>query len=840
MWSRIASFLIRHRLPTVVALFAATVFMGLQIPDLKMQYKYGGILPEDDPAELAHANFLETFGAEGNVLVIGVEDERIRTSEGLLAWSKLAEDIRALRVEVNGQPTVIIDSVFAIPNAFEVVAAKGVFELQPVAPDMVSRGSDSEPLTDARANEIVESVRALPFYEGLLYNKNNDATLMMVVFDHDMLNSAKRGHIVEDIIELSDKWSEDTGIDTHLSGLPFIRISITNKVKGELGYFIGAAILVTALLLLLFFRNLAVVTVCLSVVAIGVIWSLGLMVLLDYRLTLLMSLIPPLMIVIGVPNCIYLVNKYQAGFKRHGNKMLALQRMVTKVGNATLLTNATTALGFATFIFTHSPVLVEFGVVSSISIMVAFGISIVLIPALFTWLPEPKERHLTHLDRVWVDKVVGTFVRTVQSGRRPVYVAGLIVAGFSAWGMTRMVTTGNIVDDLPEEDRVLVDLAWLEERFNGVMPFEVLVTAKDSSNYQDKNIISEHKGAIDSLQTLLTEYDEFSKSLSAIDAIKFCRQAVYEGNPNMYALPPPGFAGSKELKLDKMLQRTQRANKDNSGANSVFSSFVDSTGRSTRISANMKDVGTLEMESLMAELRPRMDSIFPPDQFDLTVTGTSIVFLEGTNYLVKNLAISMTLAILVIALVMALLFRSARMVGIALIPNLLPLLFTAGIMGWTGIPIKPSTILVFSVAFGISVDDTIHFLAKYRQELQSNGWNIRAAVLAAVRETGVSMMYTSIVLFFGFLMFAMSEFDGTRSLGLLVSVTLLVAMFTNLMLLPSLLMSFAQFVTTRTFSEPFIDLLDEEEDVALDQLQVQKGTSPGRGDEQHQDLQGRS
>ena len=657
--------------------------MGLQIPDLKMQYKYGGILPEDDPAELAHANFLETFGAEGNVLVIGVEDQRIRTAEGLLAWNKLAEDIRDLRVEVNGRPTVIIDSVFAIPNAFGVVAAKGVFELQPIAPDMVSRGPTSEALTDARANEIVESVRALPFYEGLLYTKDNDATLMMVVFDHDMLNSAKRGHIVEDIIELSDKWSADTGIDTHLSGLPFIRISITNKVKGELGYFIGAAILVTALLLLLFFRNVAVVTVCLLVVAIGVIWSLGLMVLLDYRLTLLMSLIPPLMIVIGVPNCIYLVNKYQAGFKRHGNKMLALQRMVTKVGNATLLTNATTALGFATFIFTHSPVLVEFGVVSSISIMVAFGISIVLIPALFTWLPEPKERHLTHLDRVWVDKVVGTFVRTVQSGRRPVYDAGLIVAGFSAWGMTRMVTTGNIVDDLPEEDRVLVDLAWLEERFNGVMPFEVLVTAKDSSKYKDKNIISEHKGAIDSLQTLLTEYDEFSKSLSALEHFvqfhllgsgkTWRRKGIHVWIAIIHRLT---------AKFDGV-NRTQRANKDNSGANSVFSSFIDSTGRSTRISANMKDVGTLEMESLMADLRPRMDSIFPPNQFDLTVTGTSIVFLEGTNYLVKNLAISMTLAILVIALVMALLFKSARMVGIALIPNLLPLLFTAGIMGWT-------------------------------------------------------------------------------------------------------------------------------------------------------------
>jgi predicted RND superfamily exporter protein len=745
----------------------------------------------------------------------------------------LAEEIRALRVTVDGEPTVIIDSVFAITNAFEVVKhpTDKSFVLQPLAPDLLDAEGDAKEITDKRAGEIVDAVRGLPFYDGLLFNPENDATLMMVVFNHDMLNSAKRGRIVEDIIESSDRWSQRTGIQTRLSGLPFIRISLSNKVKGELGYFVGAAIAVTALLLFLFFRNLAVVGVCLTVVVVGVVWCLGTMSLMDYKLTLLMSLIPPLMIVIGVPNCIYLVNKYQAEFKRHGIKMLALQRMVTKVGNATLLTNATTALGFATFIFTHSPVLVEFGVVSSINIMVAFGISIVLIPALFAWLPEPNERHLTHLDRVWVDRVVGTFVHIVQNARPRVYVAALLVAAFSGWGLTQMVTTGNIVDDLPDEDRVLVDLEWLESKFRGVMPFEVLIDGQRPGQILNPSNLKR----IEKFQELLRTYPEFSRSLSAVDAVKFGVQAFYGGDPDRYRLP----SRQERSFIGPYFRGAESAASDIDDANAVTNNFVDSTKTATRVSANMADIGTLEMEALMADLQPRIDSIFPPERFNLTITGTSIVFLEGTNYLVKNLAISMTLAILVIALVMATLFRSVRMVGIALIPNLLPLLFTAGVMGWTGIPIKPSTILVFSVAFGISVDDTIHFLAKYRQELQSNGWNIRAAVLAAVKETGVSMMYTSIVLFFGFMMFALSEFDGTRSLGMLVSVTLLVAMFTNLMLLPSLLMSFAQYVTTRTFSEPFFDLLDEEHILALDDLQVQKGTSPGKGEEQHEGLKGR-
>lgn len=197
--------------------------------------------------------------------------------------------------------------------------------------------------------------------------------------------------------------------------------------------------------------------------------------------------------------------------------------------------------------------------------------------------------------------------------------------------------------------------------------------------------------------------------------------------------------------------------------------------------------------------------------------------------MVNNLMISLALAICVIAFIMALLFRSMRMVLISLVPNMIPLLFTAAVMGYFGIPIKPSTILVFSIAFGISVDDTIHFLAKYRQELRVLSWNIKESVLIAVKETGVSMMYTSIVLFFGFGMFAASEFEGTQALGILVSMTLLVAMFANLVLLPSLLLSFERWLTTKAFSEPFLEIIDEEEDIELEELEIIKGLNQPSG-----------
>ncbi|HIB76813.1 MAG TPA: RND family transporter [Flavobacteriales bacterium] len=828
MWSKIASLLLRYRFFVLIALGGLTVFMGSYIPKLRLVYEFDGLLPETDSTFIDHERFLEHFGAEGNLLVIGVEDSKIYEAEGFQAWFDLAEEIRDVRVDVDGKSTVIIDSVFCVTHAFTVEkdTSDATFRVVPLASDL-TRGGPA--LSQERVDEIYAQVRDLPFYDGVLFSEKSDATLMMVFIDSDLFNSEDRGTVVEDVTALADKWSEKTGMQVYMSGLPFIRIQMTNKVKGEIGWFIGAALLVTFLLLLLFFRNFITAVVCLSVVAIGVVWSTGSIALFDFPITLLMSLIPPLIIVIGVPNCIYLVNKYHAEYKRHGNKAMALQRMITKVGNATLLTNITTAMGFATFMFTKSDILKDFGTIAALNIMAVFVISITLIPALLTLLPPPAPRQTSHLDRKWVFKVVQVFVTMVQKRRGFVYLFTIVILGLSVAGMVQMKTTGNIVDDLPDSDRVLTDLNWIEENFNGVMPFEMLI---DSGEEGEALSLGNLK-RIERMQSLLAEYPEFSRSMSAVDATKFAMQALNDGKKSSYRLP---ISNREKMKLRGYTRRTEEKSNGSANAASVTRNFLDSTTTITRISAQMADIGTLEMDALIDELRPRIDSIFPPAKYDVTLTGTSIVFLEGTHYLVNNLAISISLAILVIALVMALLFTSVRMVFIALLPNILPLLFTAGVMGWVGIPIKPSTILVFSIAFGISVDDTIHFLAKYRQELQRLNWNIKKAVILAVEETGVSMMYTSIVLFSGFMMFAMSEFDGTRSLGVLVSVTLFVAMFANLLLLPSLLLSFEQFVTTKAFQEPLMQIIDEDEDIDLEELRIEFGLTPGKGDENHEEI----
>jgi len=457
--------------------------------------------------------------------------------------------------------------------------------------------------------------------------------------------------------------------------------------------------------------------------------------------------------------------------------------------------------------FTHSDIMRHFGVVAAINIIAIFVISIVTIPIVTSFMPAPRRKHVKHLDRKWLYFMVNKFVKIVQDYRRPVYIGVALVMLASIYGMTRVKTTGNIVGDFPVNDRVIHDLTWFEDNFNGVMPFEMVVDCKRSGQIMKPNNLQK----IEKLQRKLEAHPEFSRSLSIVDATKFARQAFYNGSESRYGL----IKRNEQSFIGPYFQSDY-----NTGG--MESTFLDSARSITRISAQIADIGTEEMEALLANLRVEVEEIFPPDKYEVTMTGTSIVFLEGTEYMVKNLIISLAIAIFVICVIMSVLFRSVRMVLISLLPNLIPLLFTAAVMGYFGIPLKPSTILVFSIAFGISVDDTIHFLAKYRQELKVLRWNIKESVLLAVKETGVSMMYTSIVLFFGFGIFGASEFGGVRALGILVSLTLMVAMFANLVVLPSLLLSFEKSITTKAFSEPFLEIIDEEEDIELHELQVKK------------------
>jgi len=793
MWERTAGFILRNRLPLLIVVFLVTVFMAYQAQFVTMSYKFGGILPKDDSTQVEYDRFTERFSEDGNVLVLGVKGENFHSYPIFAEWYELGNDLR----KIDG-----VDSVFSEAHLFTLKKNNELRKFQ------LERVVQRKPQSEEEVDSLKKEISSLPFYSGLLFNDSTGASLMMLFTNRDKFNSEERVQVVEAIEQRVDEFTATTGLDVHLSGLPYIRTMQTAKIKQELGMFVGLAAAITALLMFLFFKSFRVMFISLLVVIVGVIWSLGTISLLGFKLSALMGLIPPLIIVIGVPNCVFLLNKYHSEYKKHGNQIKALNRVIHKVGNATFMTNATTAMGFATFIFTQSAMLKEFGIVASINILSVFLLSLIIIPGLFSFINPPRERHVKHLERTWVSKVVSVLENLVKNHRIATYIGTIIVIGLSLYGMTKVQSTGNIVDDLPKDDQIIKDLNFLEENFAGVMPLEILVSTRDSSRVtKDKTLRK-----IEKLQDVLESYPEISRSLAITDAVKFAKQAYYNGLPSKYSL-----ISSYEKSF---IAPYIRGNESDVG--NVSQIFLDSTQYTTRISAQIADIGTIELDSLMSSLKPQVYEIFPKDEYKVTLTGTSIVFLDGTDYLVKNLFISLAIAISVIAILMALLFSSARMVLISLIPNIIPLLFTAGLMGYFGIAIKPSTILVFSIAFGISVDDTIHFLSKYRQELKARSWDISTCIINAVHETGVSMIYTSIILFFGFLVFTASNFGGTVALGMLVSVTLLVAMISNLVLLPSMLMSFQRSVVTKSFREPLLEIVEEEEDIELEDLEIKK------------------
>ena len=787
MWAWLSSRILRNRLGILVVLALLTVFFGTQMRKVQMSYKFGGLLPKTDSAYVHYEELHSKFSEDGNVIVLGVKDPALYELHNFQGWYQLGLDLKAL-------PGV--DSVFSEAHVFELLRNDSLkrFQLNAVVPHM--------PATQADVDSIKQRVRDLPFYRDLLYN-DQGTSLMMVFVNAERFNSEQRGDMVDQITAVVDAFSEGR-FQVRRSGLPFIRTVVTGRTRTEMQFFVVLMVIVVSLLLLLFFKSWRVMLVCLLVVAVGVIWAVGSIGLLGYKLTSVMAIIPPLIVVIGIPNCIFLINKYHYEYSRHRNRIKALSRVVYRVGKASFITNATTATGFATFVLTYSDVLRQFGVVAAINIMAVFALSILLVPILFSYQGTPKDRHLAHLERKWVDRSTERLIHIVQHRRPLVYSLTAFFVVIGLIGVSRLKNESRVVDDLPVHDPVMQDLHFFEQEFRGVMPLEVMVdTRKKGQALKEANL-----RRIARLQDSLATYPELSRSISVADAVKFTKQAFYGGDPERYQLMRS--SGPDQFILPYLENAREQGG--------LARGFMDEERSVTRITMQVADAGTARMDVLLRDIRNHIDSIFDPEDFRVVLTGSSVVFLEGSKYMVKNLAISLVLAVVLISGIMALLFNSFRMVLISLAPNLVPLIMTAGLMGYLGIPIKPSTILVFSIAFGISVDDAIHYLAKYRQELKLTGHNIKASVFQAIREAGVSMIYTSIVLFCGFSLFVFSDFGGTQALGLLVSFTLLVAMFTNLLILPSLLLSFERLATTPSFEEPVLDMMDEEQAIDSPEL----------------------
>ena len=787
-WEFIAGIVLRNRITILIIIGLFTIFLALQWKNIRFTFTEANLLPSDDIANVEYDAFIEKFGEEGNLIVIGVKDDAFYTPKVFLSWNKLMNDFKQQKE---------IDLVVSVSNIKKLQKnnTPQTFELVPFV--------DQNKIADAKYLATIKKdlFQKLPFYDGLIYNKKNGTIRSLIYLDKKVVNTPQRKkYILDNFIPKIEAFEKANGIDLRVSGMPYIRTLNAKTIVDEISMFIGAALGITSLIFFFFFRSFRTTLISICIVIVGVMWSFGFLGLLGYEITVLTALVPALIIVIGVPNCIFLTNKYHQECRIHGNQAKALVRVLTKVGTATFITNLTTSFGFATFIVTNNELLKEFGIVTSVNILALFVLCLFVIPILYSYMPIPKERHLVHLERNYVVTFMDWIQRTVKSNRFAVYTVAILVFSLSVFGLFQMRISGSLIEDMPKKSAFFNDIVFFEKEFDGVMPMEFVIDTKRKKGVMKLSTLKK----IDEFQKTIEEIPELSKSISVLNVVKYSRQAFYNGNPEYYDLP----TSQEQAFIFEYAKKTGNNSKEN-----PLKSYVDSTGRYARITTFIKDEGINNITAIETKLNKKIAELFPKDRYEVSMTGKALVFQKGTKYLLDNLIWSLVLAIFITAALIAFMFRSFKMILVALIPNLFPLFITAGLMGYFNIPLKPSTILVYGIAFGLSVDDTIRFLSQYRQELKKNNWKIKKSVFATLKDSGLSMFYTSVVLFFGFSVFMLSSFGGTIALGGLVSVTLLFGMLSNLVLLPSLVLTLNKSLANeQEFIEPKIDVLEHDEE----------------------------
>ncbi|HUR67463.1 MAG TPA: MMPL family transporter [Chitinophagaceae bacterium] len=775
MWQRLGRFILKYRIFLLVALAGITIFMGYHASRVELSYDFSRAIPINNPKYKAYQDFRKQFGEDGNLLVIGIQTDKLFEEKSFNAYAELQQDLRKIKG---------VDDVIAVPSAVNLVKIPETEKLK--ADSIFPERKLTQPEIDSGTAIFLN----LPFYRNLLYNPVTHAWLMGVRINKDLMASKDRLNIVRDIGERADEFGKTNGLIIYKSGLPHIRTELSLRIIKEMRMFIFASIILSALILLLFFRSLTAMWLSLTVVFIGVIWSFATIELLGYKISILNALIPPLIVVIGIPNCIYFLNKFHTAWKDTSSDggpatrvriKTAIVSMVDKMGVVTLFCNLAAAIGFAVFALTQSQILKEFGIVAGINIIALFFISLIFIPATLSFLPAPRSRHVKYLQNPRLNRWLDRLERWSLNHRRLIYAVTLGIVAVSMTGIFKLKTLGYIVDDLPKEDKIYTDLRFFENNFKGVMPLEIIVDTKKKRGATNLATLAR----IDSLSQFIAEMPGMAKPLSVADGFKFVKQAFFDGDSSSYSLP---------TEFDVQLLPYLRMGKDSGNNKNSFArllaTFMDSSRQKARISISMADVGSKRLPHILDSVSTRAAQLFPSDKYEVQLTGTSVTFVEGNRYIINGLKDSIIWAFVLIAFCMLYLFRSARILICSLIPNIIPLLITAGVMGWAGIPLKPSTVLVFSVALGIAIDITIRFLVNYKQELPLHGNDMKQTVIETIHSTGISIIYTSLVLIAGFIIFCFSGFDGTKALGWLTSLTLITATFTNLVLLPAILISF--------------------------------------------------
>ena len=744
IFNRIISLQILYPFRFLIVISLITIFSIIQLFFLKFDFTIENLFPENDQEVEQYYSFRDEFGREDNIISLTYNCDDPFLLKNYLENKKITQNLS----KING-----ISNILSISNL-------GI-EL-----NISETNLPDENLTQKQLDEIRNYIFKYSIFTNNLISEDGTITSIILEVDESFNDHPGRLKIMKDIENIID----NSNWDWYETGIPVLRTKYVQYMIGDFIKFFPPVTIILLLVLYIMFKSMKIVLLPILTVFISVIWILGLMSLFDFSINIITYIVPTLVMIVGVADSVHILIKYNQDIKISNNTKISIKKTIQGIGNAILLTSLTTSIGFLSLLSTNIVMIKEFGFLVAIGVLIAFLVSIFLIPPLLILMDNTyplKTKSSKKGIRYYILKQI---VEVNKNHHLIILIISSIFIALFIYFASKVESNSALLDDLSSGNELFDDMKFTEENMGAVFPFEVIITAKDEKNNFIENGIANSRIIVfvDKIQKKINSIPEIRKTISVVDYLDIIHDNFNEEFEE------------KSYLNDELIFQYFVLNED------IFQNLINFEYSKTRISARIKDINSTRAKEIVKEINEwKSENI--PDDIQISLTGTTLMALKVNDYLVNNLIISFLIAFGVIFVSMGFLFKSLKLAIFSMIPNLIPILFMAAIMGIFDIKLRPTTAMTFAIAFGIAVDDTIHYMVRFRQELSMNNGNFIEANSETIFSTGNAIISTSLILGCGFLVMVSSNFLPSRDFGFLSAITMFGAIIGDLFFLPTML-----------------------------------------------------
>ena len=740
----------------LIVILSSTVAILYELRNVKFDYDFNRYFPSEDDDLKFFNNYQDKYGTDSDFLLIGIEnDGGIFNTEFLTKIKKLGDSIQGYE-----NVEYVLSPVHNSFN-FKQSGIEGISQFPIINPDFKNLENDS---IDIYQNEKLV---------GSLFS-NNSPSICFFVKTCDRL-AKNPGITLANKIKKQLKLNGFTKY--HISGRSIAQSHFLDLMMNELVVFFLASMILVILFLWLTFKSFWGVIIPLIVVVFSIIWSVGILHFSGKSFDIMMVMLPTIIFVVGMSDLVHFLNKYLDELRSGNSTKEAIKIAIKDIGLATFLTSATTAIGFLTLATSNIVAIDDFGIYAGIGVMVAYLLTFIIVPPILILTKVPEKLMEQKITTKWNQRLSFLFLKILKH-KKTILVSSfilLVVGSISVFGLK---PNNYLLEDLSDEDPQKIDVMFFENNFSGVRPFEMEITVNNKSlNIMDYKVVQE----IDKIEQYLKKHytpQGIGFCISGLDPIRYLYSIKHNNNPDYFKIPKKETTYNAQINLLKLIKSNELKNK-----------LISQDSNSTRYSGKIMDLGSAAIKFENEKLHQFIKDSIQPNLFTVKLTGTSLLIDKNNEYLVKNILYGLLLSCAVIALIVGLMYRSFSLIIISLVVNILPLLLVCLVMYFLKIDLKLSTSLIFTLAFGIAVDDTIHLISKLKIEL-NKGKSLLYALKRSFLTTGKAMIVTSVILCSGFLTLIFSNFTSTYLMGLLVSITLFLALLADVILLPLLIIKF--------------------------------------------------